>query len=552
MGSMRAARRAGYHPATIPLSAAAPRLHAIVEARSGRSSAERPGRQREQHLRRGEARRPAADGDEARFGQHLQRDVAPRRAERPPHADLARPLRHRHERRVRHDDDGGEQRHDRNRGGRGADAFRDALNEPARGLGREDVEAVRLPGRQLAPGAHGDPHAVLGRRHPLRVGSLGEDLQAVRGAEHPLERLQRNPHVAVERNAAARALAILRPDDFEPAAADAHDPAQRIDAGEQGVDDVHPYHRHLGRPVFFLAADEPAAVDPELADGEQRRGGAVDRGVLELPPAGGDVGPPLRDRSVENLPGGVALQEAHVGPGDRAVAREPVREFLPGQVRRGDAREDEGVAAERPRARALRRAGEAVETGHHQRHGADRHRDRQRAQARAQGVGQAAAGGLDHHRAGNPRAPLHPIPRPPFDLGPVVQLTEHLEGADDHLRAVGDALDLDVESPDDPGRDGHEDRASVLPGEDARPLLSVGARPQDDGLQRHGAHVLALGGQHFGIARQARPEPRVGGDRGAPPFETRVRRRPCRRWAARWPRSRRLDRRTRGRAPPRA
>ena len=156
----------GYQPATTPLRPAAARLprgHRPLERRAARRS----GRPRvASTAAASEQPGGAADeGDQQGLGQRLDEDVRAPGADRASHADLARALRHRHERRVGHDDDRGEQRHQRDRRARGADALGDALPRTMReasGVMMSKVSAA--PGAEMPPRAHRDARVILRRR----------------------------------------------------------------------------------------------------------------------------------------------------------------------------------------------------------------------------------------------------------------------------------------------------------------------------------------------------------------------------------------------------
>ena len=157
----------------------------------------------------------------------------------------------------------------------------------ASGVMKSNVSAA--PGPEMAPRAHRDARVVFRRLRLRHVGRLREHLQARRGAEGPLERHERHPHVAVERDAAGRALLGLDADDPEAAPRDAHRLAERIDAGEQLVDDRAADHDDLRAADLLVLGDGAPALDADVANVEERRLRAVDRRVLERAPAGDDI-----------------------------------------------------------------------------------------------------------------------------------------------------------------------------------------------------------------------------------------------------------------------
>ena len=152
--SSAAARRAGYQPATMPLIPAAARLPSIVGHSSASGPAITPDTSHNVAAASAQADAPAGDSDEARFRQRFRNDAAAMGADRPPDADLTRALRHRHERCVADDDDGGDERHDRDGRTGGAEPLRDRSDERPRRFGREDVELVGGARAEVAAGAH--------------------------------------------------------------------------------------------------------------------------------------------------------------------------------------------------------------------------------------------------------------------------------------------------------------------------------------------------------------------------------------------------------------
>ena len=136
------ARRAGYQPATSPLTAEAARLQTTVDRPHVRGDARRAGDDRDERGRQGEPREAAADGEQQRFGEHLAQHLPACRAECAADADVARPLADGHQHGVRHDHHRREQRDERDRDRRDADALGEPGHESARGLGREQVEGV--------------------------------------------------------------------------------------------------------------------------------------------------------------------------------------------------------------------------------------------------------------------------------------------------------------------------------------------------------------------------------------------------------------------------
>ena len=171
MMSSAAARRAGYQPAAMPLIPAAARLPSIVGHSSASATAITPDAQPQRGGRGAQADEPAGDSDEARFRQRFRNDAAATGADRPPDADLTRPLRHRHERCVADDDDGGDERHDRDGRTGGAEPLGDRRDERPRRFGRDQVEGVGGRRPELAPGAHRPARVILAA--PVRATSIG-------------------------------------------------------------------------------------------------------------------------------------------------------------------------------------------------------------------------------------------------------------------------------------------------------------------------------------------------------------------------------------------
>ena len=109
-GSSRAAERAGMKPKTMPISVedsegGNDRQRRIAEPRAGRGTAVRPTPSAQR-----DAGGAADEADQHRLDQELPHDVAAPRADRHAHADLARPLGHRHQHDVHHPDAADDQR----------------------------------------------------------------------------------------------------------------------------------------------------------------------------------------------------------------------------------------------------------------------------------------------------------------------------------------------------------------------------------------------------------------------------------------------------------
>ncbi len=209
------ARRAGYHPAAAPLPAAANNASSSTLRLDG-----------ERHRCGGRCRRGCGHRDRGagqsteqrqhhRFGQHFLQHLRSRCTERAAQPDLARALRHRHEHGVGDHDDRRQQRHQRDRPGGRADARRQVGDEAARRLRRQHVEVVGAAGAKRARRPQRGAGVVLRGDGAPPVAGFREHLQASRGAERPLERAQRNPHVLVDRAAAGGADAALHADHRE-------------------------------------------------------------------------------------------------------------------------------------------------------------------------------------------------------------------------------------------------------------------------------------------------------------------------------------------------
>ncbi len=187
------------------------------------------------------------------------------RAHRPADADLARALRDGDQRGVGDDDNGRDERHERNRRSGQTHALGQGGHEVARGFRRDDVERVLGAGAEMPPRAHrhrgvilgGDDVGIAGRR-------LREHLQRGRGAERPFERGDRHPHVAIERDAACRALLCLDADDREPAARNPNRSPDGVEAREEGVGDGATGDDHLRTSDVFIGREEAARLDLDV------------------------------------------------------------------------------------------------------------------------------------------------------------------------------------------------------------------------------------------------------------------------------------------------
>ena len=144
MGSRRAARMAGYMPKKMP-------------TRGGEAEAEREGPPRQRHREPGDEVHAEADGaakhdpehaadrrQHRRFRQELKQHFSPARAQRPAHADLARPLGHRNRHDRHHADAAHHQRNRRNHHQREERRLADLIPELQDRVLRDDVEVVRL------------------------------------------------------------------------------------------------------------------------------------------------------------------------------------------------------------------------------------------------------------------------------------------------------------------------------------------------------------------------------------------------------------------------
>src|SRR6266704_3630819 len=200
-------------------------------------------------------------GEGRGLGEELAQDVPAPGAERLADADLAGPLRDRHQHDV-HDHDAAD--HERDAHQSGPDDVEDPaelLPEIEHALRGFHHEVVVLTGAQMPAAAHDGfglvhrvAHFELGvRLHDQGVDHAGRVHLALYGRE------RRGDHELVERDAEQVALALHHPDHPIGNAVDPHGATDRVDAGEQLLRQIVPEH-HDGRPRLRLLGRERAAV----------------------------------------------------------------------------------------------------------------------------------------------------------------------------------------------------------------------------------------------------------------------------------------------------
>ncbi len=207
-----------------------------------------------------EPHEPAEQAEHERFQQKLQQDVVALGADRLADADLACPLRDRHEHDVHDADAADEQRDAHDAGHDDRDRVQDRLKgvlQLCSGLHAEIVlvalaQFVRGAQQPLDRGPHVlDLAQIADRELHLDVGLALVALQAHHGAE-------RNQHAIILALAEDLALRLEQADDLEPLAVDQNELAERISRQRQLVAHLLTDHRDSAARVVVAVGQEPA------------------------------------------------------------------------------------------------------------------------------------------------------------------------------------------------------------------------------------------------------------------------------------------------------
>ena len=303
--------------------------HATVAPLTTTSISQDAGEQGHGDGRQERAGQPAGQGDDRGLGHDFAHDLAARRAERPPYADLARLLRDRHERGVG----------DRRRWPPAAPSRkwgRPRRRRAPRAAGRSRARPRASARRSCRPRRAGAGASPASRsRATLSAASISTSsfarakmLSVGGGAVDPLEGDEGHPHEPIERRAAGRAEPPLDADDLEPPARDADGLAERVAPGKSASATSAPITATCApRSASSRCRKRPRPM-PEVAQLRQRRRRPADGGVLELACPGRHVTDALHGGGVEHVGAGVALEEPQFGPADRpgcAAASRPAR-----------------------------------------------------------------------------------------------------------------------------------------------------------------------------------------------------------------------------------